>query len=112
MINLILVFALLLGIAVLLIGMIVMLIPQGGRSVFPVAVKSWEVDEKKKHLPEYCVVVRCKNGEEREFRGSCTVWHEYPSGNRAGTHIERWLSDREKSYQWGTLLVESQREGK
>lgn len=36
----------------------------------------------------------------RSFRGGCTVWRAYPSGDRAPIDTALWLSDREKEYNW------------
>jgi hypothetical protein len=37
----------------------------------------------------------CKPPRKISYVGSCTVWHEFPSGKRAGTLTESWLSDFE-----------------
>lgn len=36
----------------------------------------------------------------RVYRGDSTVWHSYPSGDRASTSMEAWLRDRWKAYRW------------
>lgn len=37
----------------------------------------------------------------RVFRGAeGSVWREYPSGNRAHTGLEAWLSDRLTAFRW------------
>lgn len=33
-------------------------------------------------------------GEVSVWRGSCTVWHQVPDGDRASTWLESWLCDR------------------
>ena len=38
--------------------------------------------------------------EKAQYRGNCTVWHEYPSGKRCGTLTECWLSDVWEKHQW------------
>lgn len=37
---------------------------------------------------------------ELRYRGSCTVWHEYPGGERAPTYLEAWLCDRWTRLKW------------
>ncbi len=39
----------------------------------------------------------------RQFVGSSTVWHEYPSFKRASTDWECYLSDRWAQYKYGML---------
>ena len=34
------------------------------------------------------------------YVGNRTVWHEYPSGRRAGSGLERWLCDSLTAWQW------------
>lgn len=34
------------------------------------------------------------------YRGSDTVWHEYPSGDRVGVLLDSWLSDRVTAWKW------------
>lgn len=36
----------------------------------------------------------------RVYRGGSTVWHLYPSGDRASTSMEAWLCDRWTAYRW------------
>ena len=36
----------------------------------------------------------------RAFRGWCTVWHEFPSGDSAPTRMSSWLCDRWRVEQW------------
>ena len=35
-----------------------------------------------------------------KYRGSCTVWHEYPSGRRAGSGIESMLYCKWTKWKW------------
>lgn len=34
------------------------------------------------------------------YRGDCTVWHHYPSGERADTSTESWLCDVWQRIKW------------
>lgn len=42
------------------------------------------------HAPDGDLVVTLTDGSQ--WRGSCTVWHECPSGERASTSLELFLS--------------------
>lgn len=36
----------------------------------------------------------------RRYRGRCTVWHLYPTGERAGTLMEGWLCEQWQAAKW------------
>lgn len=55
------------------------------------ALKSWRwVDD------EYELTF----ADGRVYRGRSTVWHAYPSGERAGVRTESWLSDVEQGIKY------------
>ena len=49
---------------------------------------------------DYLLTVRMPSGEEKQYRGSPTVFRHYPSGARCDTKMEAWLSDRVAAIRW------------
>jgi hypothetical protein len=49
---------------------------------------------------DYVLNVEFRNGKTQTYRGGCTVWHAVPSGDRAGSSVERWLCDRWTAIKW------------
>lgn len=49
---------------------------------------------------EYMITCKTNAGKKIKYVGSCTVWHTYPNGKRAGTITESWLFDRLTAYKW------------
>lgn len=46
----------------------------------------------------YDTLIRLPDGTR--YRGSCTVWYEYPSCVRASTYLETLLNERWQRAQW------------
>lgn len=51
--------------------------------------------------------IELKDG--RKYRGSGTVWHQHPSGDRASTFMEGWLFCRWEKSGWERVDEESRR---
>ena len=59
------------------------------------------IDMRHLHGDDYMAYVTWSDGRVRHFRGSCTVWHEFPSGRRAGTGLEYLLAQAVAAAKWG-----------
>jgi hypothetical protein len=49
---------------------------------------------------DYRLRIRWEDGREVMVRGSCTVFHYEPSGNRCDSSVERWCSARVTALEW------------
>lgn len=56
---------------------------------------------------EYLIRFRHVDGAVRAARGSCSVWHYEPSGDRCDSEEERWLADRWKALEWERVDAEA-----
>lgn len=87
-------------VAGVLVGVVLAVLPWGR-----LFWKSERVLISVKKLPkpsrEYEIKYRYSGKDDTVYtaRGDCTVWHFYPSGNRA-LGVERWLGDRWQAARW------------
>ena len=51
--------------------------------------------------PKQQALIKMAYGDEiTTWRGTCTVWHKVPDGERASTWMESWLCDRWTAARW------------
>jgi hypothetical protein len=66
-------------------------------------ITGWDAEEvpnpRFPSLTELIITVHTDRGDAR-YRGSSTVWHAYPSGQRASSSMEMRLSGYARSYEW------------
>lgn len=81
--------------AACLVAVIVAVIAHAVRSPKPLSVLRW-----RRVGNDYEFITRWSDGSERVYRGYCTVWSHYPSGDRCDLELEWWLLKLWKRAKW------------